>query len=387
MTPDLSTFVAELTHLLGHGGVLTGGERLLDYAHDESDAAPSVPAVVCFPESSSQVQAVLAGCSRHRLPVTPVGARTGKSGGSVPSAGGVGLSLERMNRIKEISVEDMVCVCEPGVLTVDLMRAVEERGLFYPPDPASLESCTIGGNIAENAGGPRALKYGVTREWVLGLEVVLASGQLMRTGRRTIKGVAGYDLTALLVGSEGTLGVVTEATLKLRPLPPQVLTALIPFSSLRGAAEAVKGVLGSGSLPRALELMDARAVQAVDGTYYRFPACTEAALLIELDGEIADSLVEEMSRLENICRGFGAGEMAVAADPAQRERLWTARRRISEAVHTIKPLKMSEDIAVPLSRIPDMIEAVQQIAARRDLVHQSDPEHDLLRHLAPRTHA
>ncbi len=368
MKRDLKSFNAALAAALGPKKLLVDPERMEDYAKDESDSGLFPPDVVAFAESAADVQAVFRLCSEHRVPVTPVAARTGKSGGSLCLQGGVALSLERMKAIKEINAEDLVVVTEPGVITQDLMKAVEEKGLFYPPDPNSLDMCTIGGNVAENAGGPRALKYGVTRDYVLGLEVVVPTGQILKIGHRSIKGVAGYDLTALFVGSEGTLGVVTEATLQLIPMPREIVTALITFENLVGAAQAVSAVLAAGILPRTLELLDEASVKAVDGKGFRFPAGTRAALLVEVDGNAQEPLFEEMTRVGEICEKFGVKETVVAQNEAQRREVWAARRQVSTALRSIKPLKVSEDIAVPRSKIPEMIERTHQIAKKHEVL-------------------
>jgi glycolate oxidase len=368
LSRDIDRFSSALSEAVGSSKVVLDPERFADYAKDESDSGRHLPDVLLFAESTSDVQAALRLCSAHGVPVTPCGARTGKSGGSVPIEGGLALSLERMKRIKEISVGDLVCVCEPGVVTGELMKAVEEKGLFYPPDPNSLETCTIGGNLAENSGGPRALKYGVTRDYVLGLEVVLPSGEALRVGHRSIKGVAGYDLTALFVGSEGTLGVITEATLQLLPKPREVMTALLVFDSLRGAAEAVSAMLASGILPRTLELMDSTAISAVDGKGFNFPAGTQAALILELDGDTLDPLFEQASRAEEICQPFGLKETLVAQNESERRGLWEARPQVSTALRTLKPLKVSDDIAVPRSRIAETIERIHEIGKRHGIL-------------------
>ena len=223
---------AALVEALGSAALKTDADALSDYGRDESDLGTTPADLVVLPRTTAEVSRVLKIAAEHRVPVTPCGARSGKSGGSMPVHGGVVLSVERMNAIKEISTEDLVAVVEPGVVTGDLMKAVEAKGLFYPPDPNSWGWCTLGGNIAENAGGPRALKYGVTREYVLGMEWVMPDGEVIRVGRRTIKGVAGYDLVGLLVGSEGTLGIATEITLQLLPLPREVQTALLVFDDV-----------------------------------------------------------------------------------------------------------------------------------------------------------
>jgi glycolate oxidase len=300
--------------------------------------------------------------------VIPVAARSGKSGGVLAVRGGIAVSLERMNRILEISPDDLVARVEPGVVTGHLQAEVERHGLFYPPDPNSLDLCSIGGNIAENAGGPRALKYGVTRDYVLGLTAVLPTGEIVRTGKRSIKGVAGYDLTALLVGSEGTLAIVTEATLKLLPRPRHVATALVAFRTVAEAARAVTRVLTSGSLPRCLELMDDVSLAAVARTSpYRFPAGAGAALIVEADGNGEDEVLGELARIADAVRAEAEGEVAVAQNEAQRREIWETRRYLSVNLKTLHPLKLSEDVAVPRSRIPEMIERAKAVGRARGL--------------------
>jgi glycolate oxidase len=260
-----------------------------------------------------------------------------------------------MNRIISVSQDDLTAVCQPGVVTGDLMRAAEERGLFYPPDPNSWETCTLGGNVAENAGGPRALKYGVTGDYVLGMEWVMPIGEVLRVGRRTLKGVAGYDLVHLLVGSEGTLGVATEITLQLLPLPREVRTALALFGNVADAARAVTRVLSSGILPTSLELLDDVAVRAVDGRGFSFPPGTGAAVIVEVDGDDPEPLLTQLSRLGEIFAREGGTETLVAGDASQRDRLWAARRSISPALRALARHKLSEDIVVPRSKIPEVI--------------------------------
>jgi glycolate oxidase len=357
----LDLFQKALRDELGDRKLLADPDRLEDYSKDESDSGRFPPDLVCFAESARDVQSVFRLCSEFRVPVTPCAARTGKSGGSLPVHGGVALSTERMNALKEISVEDLVVVCGPGLITADLMKAVEERGLFYPPDPNSLDMCTIGGNVAENAGGPRALKYGVTRDYVLGLEVVVPTGEILKLGHRTIKGVAGYDLTGLFVGSEGTLGVVTEVILQLLPRPREIVTALVTFGALESAAGAVSAVLAAGILPRTLELLDEMAIRAVDGKAFRFPEGARAAVIVEVDGDAPDPLLEEMARVAEICEPFGVRETLIAQNEAQRRELWAARRQVSTALRELKPLKVSEDIAVPRSKIPAMVRIIHAL--------------------------
>jgi len=285
----------------------------------------------------------------------------------MPVEGGVVLSLERMKAIKRLSVEDLTAVVEPGVITGDFMKAAEEVGLFYPPDPNSWEWCTLGGNVAENAGGPRALKYGVTRDYVLGMEWVMPKGEVLRVGRQTIKGVAGYDLVGLLVGSEGTLGVATELTLQLLPKPKVVQTALLIFADVQQAARAVSAVLAGGILPRTLELLDEVSIRAVDGKGFNFPSGTGAAVLAEVDGNQADAVFAELAQLGEIAAAHGAKETLLAEGDAQRERLWAARRTVSTALRSLAKHKLSEDIAVPRSAIPDTIQKLKAMGVELGL--------------------
>lgn len=356
-----------LSGVLSPAQVRRDADTLAAYARDESDSGVYPPDAVVFPQSAQEVSAIFKACQAHGVPFTPCGARSGKSGGSLPLCGGVAVSLERMNRIRSISVEDLTAVVEPGVITGDLMKAVEAQGLFYPPDPNSWEWCTLGGNVAENAGGPRALKYGVTRDYVIGLEWVLADGEIVRVGRRTIKGVAGYDLVGLFVGSEGTLGVATEITLQLIPLPRRVMTALVVFPSVLHAARGVSAVLAAGILPRCLELIDEVALRAVDGRGFHFPPGAGAAVIAEVDGNNEDGLLAELSQLGDICAQQGATQTLAAQDDSQREKLWAARRAISPALRALKPHKISEDIVVPRSKIPEIIERLKALGAELGL--------------------
>ncbi|QSQ27413.1 FAD-binding protein [Pyxidicoccus parkwayensis] len=358
---------AELLRTLSQGQVRRDEDTLAAYARDESDSGVYRPDAVVYPETAEQVSAVFKVCNAHGVPFTPCGARSGKSGGSLPLCGGMAVSLERMKRIRSISVEDLTAVVEPGVVTGDFMKAVEAVGLFYPPDPNSWEFCTLGGNVAENAGGPRALKYGVTRDYVIGLEWVLPDGEIVRVGRRTIKGVAGYDLVGLFVGSEGTLGVATEITLQLIPLPRKVMTALVVFPSVMQAARGVSAVLAAGILPRCLELIDDVALRAVDGRGFHFPPGAGAAVIAEVDGNNEDGLLAELSQLGDICTAQGATQTLAAQDDSQREKLWAARRSISPALRALKPHKISEDIVVPRSKIPEIIERLKAMGAEMGL--------------------
>ena len=369
MSPAREAALAELVRTFPRERlVLADREKLEAYGRDESELGSYPPDVAVLAESAEDVRAVFAIASRHRVPVIPVAARSGKSGGVLAVHGGIALSTERMSRILEISPEDLVARVEPGVVTGVLQAEVEKQGLFYPPDPNSLDTCTIGGNVAENAGGPRALKYGVTREYVLGLTAVIPTGEVLRLGRRSIKGVAGYDLTALLVGSEGTLGVVTEVTLKLLPRPRHVSTALVVFASVDAAARAVSRVLAEGILPRCLELLDDVSLAAAARTSpFRFPEGAGAALLVETDGNDAEQVFAEIVRVAEAVRGDAAGEVIVAQNEAQRREIWETRKYLSVNLKALHPMKLSEDVAVPRSRIPEMVARAKAIGRARGL--------------------
>ena len=369
MTAARDAALAELRARLPEGRLVAGdADRLEPYGRDESELGTFPPDAVVLAASAADVQAVLEVAARHRVPVIPVGARSGKSGGILATQGGVAVSLERMDRILEISAEDLVARVEPGVITGRLQAEVEAHGLFYPPDPNSLDLCTIGGNVAENAGGPRALKYGVTREYVLGVTAVLPTGEVIRTGHRSIKGVAGYDLTALLVGSEGTLAVVTEITVKLLPRPRHVATALVVFRSVADAARAVSRVLAAGVLPRCLELVDDVSLEAIARTAPgRFPPGAGAMLLVETDGNDEEQVFAEMVRVSEACGEEAHGEVVVAQGEAQRREIWELRKYLSVNLRKVHPLKLSEDVVVPRSAIPEMVARAKATGARLGL--------------------
>ena len=326
-----------------------------------------MPDAVAFPLSAEEVRRTVLLANEHRFPVIPRGAGSGFSGGSVPVQGGLVLSLERMDRILSIDTENLVAVVEPGVVTETLKEEARKRGLFYPPDPASLKFCTIGGNIAECSGGMCAVKYGVTRDYVMGLEAVLGTGELIRTGVYTVKGVVGYDLTRLLVGSEGTLGIVTKAILKLIPFPETAATILAFFRSNHDGSSAVAGIIRERITPCAMELMDRTAIDCVrEEAGLPVPDGAGCALLIEVDGP-RESVSMEADRVEQACRQYGAIEVSRAGDAQGRERLWTLRRSISPALRKVNPVKINEDIVVPRSRLPEMMAFLADVASRRNL--------------------
>ena len=324
-----------------------------------------LPDAVAFPVDAGEVQRIIELANRIRFPVVPRGAGTGFSGGSLPVRGGLVLSTERMDRILAIDAENLYVVAEPGVVTGVLKDEVSKYGLFYPPDPASLKFSTIGGNIAECSGGMCAVKYGVTRDYVLALEAVLGTGELVRTGVVTMKGVAGYDLTRMLVGSEGTLGVITRATLKLVPRPEAVTTLLAMFNGNRPAVAAINAVVAARVVPAAMELMDRTAIDCVRATIpIDLAKGTQSALLIEVDGSAA-SVPLEADRVEQACRACGALEVRRATEARGRDDLWKLRRSISPALRRVGAVKMNEDIVVPRSRLADMFDFLEQLGERK----------------------
>jgi glycolate oxidase len=351
-------FLSRLEGIVGAQYALTDDELLSRCARDETpNLTPSLPDVVVRPGSVDEVQSVVRACAEAGVYVTPRGAGSGKSGGCVPVYGGVVLQLDRLTKMLSVNKGDMTATVEPGVILETFQQSVEAEGMFYPPDPASLSWCTLGGNVAENAGGPRALKYGVTGTYVLGLEAVLPTGERIKTGKNTTKGVAGYDLTSLLVGSEGTLGVITSITLKLLPNPRFVQTAITVFPSSEHAVKATSAVLAAGILPRTLEYMDRDSIDAVRimNPPYRFPPNAGAALLIETDGESEGGTLEALERALDVCSRHGGTEPLLAVDAKQRRDIWQSRRLLSEATRKIRKKKVSEDIVVPRSMIPEMV--------------------------------
>jgi glycolate oxidase len=357
----------ELERRLGPSKVVTGQDACLPYASDDSDAGGRTPDAVVLAESAEDVACALAVADACDVPVTPRAGGTGRTGGAVPVAGGIVVATHRLARIKEIDRANLVAVVEPGVITGELHAAVEREGLFYAPDPNSLDSCMIGGNLAENAGGPRAFKYGVTRDWVLGLEACLVGGRVVRTGKRTVKGVTGYDVTALLVGSEGTLAVFTQATLRLVPKPAAIATALALFSDVRAAAEGVCAIVAAGVVPRCLEILDAATLDAVRAAGVAIDLRAGAMLLIEVDGEGAEASLLRVG--EVAARAAGCVDVVVAQDAGQRDRLWAARRMLSKATRKLARHKLSEDIVVPRTRVADLLARTDDIGRKAGVRH------------------
>jgi glycolate oxidase len=322
--------------------------------------------VVVLPGSTAEVSAIAKFCDETRTPLVPRGGGTGYTGGAVPVRGGVVVSLERLNRILEIDELNLLAVVEPNVITGDLQDAVERVGLFYPPDPASLRQSVIGGNVAECAGGPRAFKYGVTKQYVLGLEAVLPTGEIVRTGGKVVKNVVGYDLTHLLVGSEGTLAIITQITLRLIPKPLVQATLRAIFPSVTHAVDAVTRLIRARVVPATLEIIDGDSLEAVAqhlNVRSLAPARTAALLLIEVDG-LSEQVRGEAERVEQACREAGASELLRASNDDERQELWRVRREISLALKRIKPLKFNHDVVVPKGRVPELFELVGRLRER-----------------------
>ena len=365
----LSVRIAEeLRGIVGSSNLLTADEDLLAYGFDGTWYEHR-PLAVALPSSTAEVAAIHVLATRERIALTPRAMGSGLSGGAVPLAGSLVLAIGRMNRILEIDEVNHVAVVQPGVITADLQAAVEARGLFYPPDPSSLKQSAIGGNVAENAGGARCLKYGVTRDYVQALEVVLPDGAIVRTGGKMVKNVTGYDLRSLFTGSEGTLGTVTETTLRLLPKPKHARTATASFARLEEAARTVTAIMAAGLLPTSIELLDQITMQCVEEyLHLGFPVTAEAMLLFGVDGNHESTLDEDLAGIEAVARANGALDVRLARSDAESLQLWAGRRAISPALARKTPNKLGEDISIPRSELVTMIRRIREIAARYDLV-------------------
>jgi glycolate oxidase len=362
-------YIAAFKKIAGDEFVLTDKDSLINYSHDETETLSFLPEIVIKPRTAEEVSEILTICNKERIPVTPRGAGTGLSGGALPHLGGVLLSTERMNAILEVDERNLQVITEPGVITEVLQDAVKERGLFYPPDPSSRGSCFIGGNIAENSGGPKAVKYGVVKDYVLNLEVVLATGEIMWTGANVLKNSTGYNLTQLIVGSEGTLGIVTKIVLKLLPLPKYDLLMLAPFQSLEKAGEAVSAIFRAGFTPSVLELIEIDALQIVSKMVdsYVVPVRDNIAahLIVETDGNHPEILMKEMEAIAELLIQYGAGEIFFADDAQQKAELWKLRRRVAEAVK-VAGYTIEEDTVVPRAELPALIKGVKEIGKKNN---------------------
>lgn len=362
-----SSITQQLRSIVGPAGILTTPEDLAVYAYDGTFAEQR-PDLVVLPTTVEQISGVVALAAAERIPIVTRGMGSGLAAGSVPFGGGIALVTTRMNRILEIDAANSAAHVQAGVVTADLQAEVEKIGLFYPPDPSSIRHSTIGGNIACNAGGPRCLKYGVTGDYVLGLTVVLPDGRILKTGGKPIKDVVGYDLTALFTGSEGTLGVICEALLRLVPRPRFIRTALAEFPSLDDASRTVNAILAAGVVPVALELMDETAIACIEeAMHLGLPLDVEALLILETDGSHEAAVQDEIEAAARICSENGARRVQVARSEAERAALWRARRSVSPSLARKAPNKLGEDITVPRTAIPEAVRRIKAVSAQYGL--------------------
>jgi glycolate oxidase len=362
-----AAFLADLRAALPGLRLLTDRTETDGFRFDETEYThPGWPLAVAFPATTADVAAIVRLAAQHRVPIVPRGAGTGLSGGATAVEGALTMVMTGMARILEIDTANLVAVVQPGVINADLGRAAAEHGLFYAPDPASFETCSIGGNLAENSGGLRCVKYGVTRDAVLGLEVVLADGAVIRTGGRNVKDVAGYDLTHLMIGSEGTLGIITEATLRLRPAPAPKLTLLAFFASVHAAGAAVARITEAGIVPCTLELMDGFTIRAVDDAQH-LGLDREAGAMLMIESDAGGTAAEvEMDRAEAACQDAGATSLVRAADATEADWLREARRKAHWSLEQAGVARM-DDVGVPRSRVPEMLAAIERISAEHGL--------------------
>jgi glycolate oxidase len=359
--------IAYFKSILDEKRVLTDDENLYKYSHDETEDISVLPGVALKPENREELAQILTYCNNEKIPVTPSGARTGLSGGAIPITGGVNISMEKFNKIISIDEKNYQVTVEPGVIVEELQNKVKEKGLFYPPDPASKGSCFIGGNLSENSGGPKAVKYGVTNEYVLNLEVVLANGEVIWTGANVLKNATGYNLTQLIVGSEGTLGIITKAVLKLIPHPTDDLLILVPFRSSKQACEAVAKIFQAGITPSGMEFMERDAIlytlDFMGDTSISVEDDIQAHLLIEVDGNNKDVLFQEIEKIITVLEDFDCGEVLFAEDQSQKDTLWSVRRKVGEAVKA-QSIYKEEDTVVPRFELPILLETVKSIGER-----------------------
>ena len=356
---DISFF----NNLLGNEFVYSDDASRAKYSHDETEDLKYFPELVLIPNNTNEVSKILDYCNSNLIPITPCGARTGLSGGSLPLFGGVALSLERFNSIIKIDERNLQVTVEPGVINQELRDAVEKKNLFYPPDPASKGSCTLGGNLAENAGGPKALKYGVTKDYVLNLEVVLPNGEIIWTGANVLKNSTGYNLTQLFVGSEGTLGIITKIVFKLIPLPTKDISLLVPFNSSEKACEAVSAVFRAGITPSALEFIERDAIdwtKKYSDIELNIDDDVKAHLLVEVDGNDLERLYKECEHIFEVMQGFDCGEILLADSEIQKNSLWKLRRSVGEAVKSNSIYK-EEDTVVPRAELAKLLKGVKDI--------------------------
>ncbi len=360
MNPQL---IEDLIGVVGKDNVSNAMTDKITHSYDATQEQ-HLPDVVVYGSTTDEVSRIVKLANSHRVPILPRGAGSGFTGGSLPVRGGIVLVLTGMDRILDIDTENLTAEVEAGVVTAELQRQVEKLGLFYPPDPASKEFCTLGGNVAECAGGPRCVKYGVTKDYILGLEVVTPTGDVIRTGGKTLKNVVGYDLTKLFVGSEGTLGIVTKIVLKLLPKPEAKKTMLIQFETIDGAAQSVSAIIGAKIIPTTLEFLDAATINCIKGkSKIQISDACQAILIIEVDG-VAELLDQQAEKILTIIEPFQILETRIAATEHESEEIWQVRRIVSPSLRQVNPDKFNEDIVVPRSKVPDMIRALEAISER-----------------------
>jgi len=364
--PVDEAILRRLREISGSKAVFADEETRDIYSRDETLGLSHRPEVVVKPASSKEIMAIMRLANRENIPVVPRGRGTGLSGGAVPLNGGIVLSCERMERIIEIDSENLMVTTEPGVITGELQKAVEAEGLFYPPDPASLESCSIGGNVAEGAGGSRAVKYGTTKDYVNGLEIVLPTGEMIRTGGKVVKDVTGYNLTQLIIGSEGTLAVVTQIILRLIPLPKFRMDLLVPYASMDNAAQTVSEIIRARIVPAAIEFMERNCFDLAESFTKRKLAFRDAGahVLISLDGNQQENLEEDRDRVGEICEKNGAFDILIANTRTAMERMWEGRKCLFEAANQVGGMYRSLDVVVPRSMIPALVKKIQEISER-----------------------
>ncbi len=360
-------FVEDFKRIVGENYLFTDEESKENYGQDQTEHLLYKPTIVLKPASAEEISQILKLCNMHLIPATPRGAGTGLSGGALPHLGGVLISTERLNKIIHIDERNLQVVTQPGVITEELQNAVKEKGLFYPPDPSSRGSCFIGGNISANSGGPKAVKYGVVRDYVLNLQVVLPTGEIIWTGANVLKNSTGYNLTQLMVGSEGTLGIVTQIVLRLIPLPKYDLLMLVPFNSLEKASEAVSAIFRAGFVPSALELVEVEALKIVSdyvqNTTIPIDENVAAHLIIEVDGNNMDVLMNDMEAISELLAQYEAGDALFADDAQQKEALWKMRRRAAEAVK-LHGYTIEEDTVVPRAELPKLIRGIKELGVQ-----------------------
>ena len=367
MNKITAALLAQFEAIVGSSNIFTDKEHIEKYGKDETENLLYLPEVIVTPNTPEQISALLKICNEYLIPVTPRGAGTGLTGGALPHLGGLVISMEKFNRILEIDERNLQVTTEPGVITEVLQNEVKEKGLFYPPDPASKGSCFIGGNISENSGGPKAVKYGVVKDYVLNLEVVLPNGEIIWTGSNVLKNATGYNITQLIVGSEGTLGIVTKIVLRLIPHPKHDLLMLAPFNSLEKASEAVSAIFRAGITPSAMELMEIESIKLAsamcESTAIPITDNLAAHLIIEVDGNNLDVLMSEMESIADVLSNYEVGELYFADDAQQKNELWKIRRKANEA-SVLAGYTIEEDTVVPRAELPKLIKGVKELGVK-----------------------